>query len=90
MATELEQSIKRFREHGYTVHQVPAGAVSADGYVLLYTVGEGLASGDDMIRIAAGLDHLPTGPGFVIGQAVQLITTLTPPTSQPERLTPSK
>ena len=83
MPTDLERAIKKLRTQGYTVKQVPAGAVSADGYVLVYRVGEGLASNDDIIRIADGLDHLPIGQAFEIGQAVQLLTSLMPSANIP-------
>lgn len=83
MPTELETAVKRLRAQGYKLEQVPAGAVSADGYILLYTVGEGLASGDDIIRISNGLDHVPAGPDYEVGQAVQLLTPLMPPANIP-------
>ncbi len=83
MATELERAIKRLRGHGYTVENVPFASVSPDGYILAYTVGAGLASNDDIIRISDGLDHLPTGPGFEVGQAVQLLSRLEPPANVP-------
>ena len=70
--------MKRLREQGYRVGQMPHAMVSADGYMVRYTVGEAPASDDDIMRISGGLDHLPTGPDFEVGQAVQLLSPIQP------------
>ena len=76
MSTDLENAIAKLRRFGYSVEEAPYASVSSDGYMMSYLVGGGLASNYDIMAISDGLEHLPTGADFEVGQAVQFVLPL--------------
>jgi hypothetical protein len=76
MTQELKQAIERLRRYGYKVEGAPYSAVSADGFMMSHLVDGRMAAACDIITMANGLDHLPSGSEFACGQAVQLLKPL--------------